>query len=186
MACKHASDGQSPFDLGKDSRRQADGMALSRKALQAGGTGGGVTKPSCRSAGKLEWPLARPYDVQALSRVFREMAGPTADQHRWPCELQKSGIRQQTHLGAFWPVDRLGNYFLACVRRSPLGVRQSGPLGHSRRSIKCRPIRRDLISGSILGCAGVPSTAARAVNSVLLRALSFAIRGRWPCPSEES
>src|SRR5580700_10772675 len=33
------------------------------------------------------------------------------------------------------PVDRLGNYFLARVRRSPLGVRQSGPLGHSRRSI---------------------------------------------------
>ena len=50
-------------------------MALSRKALQAGGTGGGVTKPSCRSAGKLGWPFARPYDVQALSRVFREMAG---------------------------------------------------------------------------------------------------------------
>src|SRR5258708_28625279 len=98
--------------------------------------------------------------------------------------LVKRSKRTPRENMAVRPVNRLGPYFLARVRRSPLGVRQSGPLGHSRRSIRYRPIRRDLISGSILGCVGVPSTAASAVNSVLARRGSFALRGTEPPPNQ--
>jgi hypothetical protein len=67
-------------------------------------------------------------------------------------------------------------YFPVFARRSPLGVRQSGPWGHCRRSIRYRPISRDFISGRIWGWDGVPSTVARAVNSALVRTGCFAIR----------
>jgi hypothetical protein len=53
--------------------------------------------------------------------------------------------------------------------RSPRSVRHSEPFGHSRRSIRPRSYKRSLISGDISACARVPSTAARAFNSDLLR-----------------
>jgi hypothetical protein len=53
MACPHLSQRQSAFDIGKDGSRQIYGMALSRKALQAGGIGARIAHSPRRSSGKL-------------------------------------------------------------------------------------------------------------------------------------
>jgi hypothetical protein len=117
-------------------------------------------------------------------RFSRKWRGPKADQIAGGATFKEAASGSKRIQGLVGPPTDRGIYFLARVRRSPLGVRQRGPLGHSRRSINSRPIRRDFISGSILGCAGVPSTAASAVNSVLVRARFLRHPGTIACPKQ--
>ena len=52
------------------------------------------------------------------------------------------------------------------THRSPEAVRQSGPFGKDRRSIRCKSLKRVLVPEAIWDFAQVPSISARVASSI--------------------
>ena len=146
-----------------------------------------LRKPKIQSALKQELQRIEPPRVRERSGCRRSLPGGHQDDGYWS-PLRASLIAADDSLTL--AVARRGsgavskrrarlaeNHLPRRTSKSPAAVRQSGPLGHARRSTSRSSVRRALISGGIWERAGLPSTATSDTNSPSVRMTSFAISG---------
>jgi hypothetical protein len=124
-------------------------------------------------------PVGLRFGLRALSPLLQSRRQETREQE---CCRHHSCAEQKAHFHAlhsgsvsYLPKQAVAerDRLKSRKRRSSAAVRQSGPFGHSRRSVRRKRLRRASIAGAISGCSRVPSTVANAASSLALRAFGI-------------